>query len=179
MTSASDLSQAALSFVGHPYVYGGARPSGWDCSGFVNWLLCHYLGIGIPGFPAGSFDGSTHGPVVSSYASWSGATTVGKPGEGVLCIWNGLGPDGHIGVAISESRMVSALDPAAGTVETPIIGEGPAGAPLMFRTINAVTGGGPNSVATGDQQQLQQLGQQAGCLPGAALLYRMWLLCRH
>ncbi|MGH7239603.1 MAG: NlpC/P60 family protein, partial [Candidatus Saccharimonadales bacterium] len=59
MATVSEFTQDALSHQGAHYVYGAARPSGWDCSGFVNWVLCHDLGVGIPGFPGGSFDGST------------------------------------------------------------------------------------------------------------------------
>src|SRR5262249_43731150 len=49
---ASDVAAAAIRYVGagHAYQYGGGNPAGWDCSGFTNWVLCHDLGLAIPGY---------------------------------------------------------------------------------------------------------------------------------
>ena len=125
-----------------PYVWGGADPvSGWDCSGAVNWVLGHDLGMTLPGGIKG-FDGSYHGPVVLDYAAWGGAVTVASPVAGDLCIWAGSGADGHIGIAISPQRMVAALDPALGTAVTPIQGAGPGGVQVMFRRVTGAPGGG-------------------------------------
>ena len=42
--SASDLVALALSYQGVPYAYGGASPSGFDCSGFTQYVMraCGY-----------------------------------------------------------------------------------------------------------------------------------------
>jgi hypothetical protein len=123
-----------------PYVWGGANPGGWDCSGMVNWDLGKRLGLTLPGDLRG-FDGSTHGPVVLDYVTWGGARTVpGPPSPGDLCIWTGGGFGGHIGFALNGTHMISALDPQFGTVITPIAGNGPPG-PLMFRRVTGVPGG--------------------------------------
>ncbi|OBY31403.1 NlpC/P60 family protein, partial [Mycolicibacter kumamotonensis] len=39
--------QAALTQVGTPYVWGGAAPGGFDCSGLVMWAF-HQAGINLP-----------------------------------------------------------------------------------------------------------------------------------
>jgi hypothetical protein len=148
------LARIALRYQGQGYVYGGNadRPGNWDCSSFVSYVL-HQAGLalpdgkwGQPGFPPNS-----HGPVVMDYALWAGAMTVGTPEVGDLCCWEGLGPDGHIGIAISHTEMISALNPTLGTAVTPIVGTGPAGARLIYRRITGVAGGGVLGVVAGRQ----------------------------
>lgn len=43
-----DLITYARAFIGVPYVYTGASPSGFDCSGFVMYVYAHYYGISLP-----------------------------------------------------------------------------------------------------------------------------------
>jgi hypothetical protein len=130
------IASDAMQYQGQvPYVYGGANPSGWDCSGFVNWVLGHDLQMKLPGATKAGFAGTSHGPVVVNYASWTGAATIASPEAGDLCIWVGVGTGGHIGIAQSPTTMISALNPALGTIVTPIIGAGPTGAPLIYRRI--------------------------------------------
>ncbi|MEO6793611.1 MAG: peptidoglycan hydrolase RipC [Mycobacterium sp.] len=45
--SAATAVQAALTQVGSPYVWGGAAPGGFDCSGLVMWAF-HQAGISLP-----------------------------------------------------------------------------------------------------------------------------------
>lgn len=155
---AATITAAALRYKGVPYVYGGGGPPGlgWDCSGFINWVLGHDLGLTLPGGIRG-FNGASHGPVVASYATWLGARTVkGPPQPGDLCVFVGLGPNGHIGIALGPDTMISALNPSYGTAVTPIRGYGPAGAPLMFRRVTAVAGGpGASAGGPGIWQQLR------------------------
>lgn len=40
--------EAALGFRGVPYVWGGTRPSGFDCSGLTQWVYRETLGIELP-----------------------------------------------------------------------------------------------------------------------------------
>lgn len=119
MTSGAQVAADALRYLGRRYVRGG-----WDCSGMVNHVLSADLGMAIPGFRPGQFQGPPpHGPVVSDYLSWNGAQTVaGPPLPGDLCIF---GPDTHIGIAITGTTMVSALNPELGTRKTPIAGTAP------------------------------------------------------
>ena len=163
--SGSAIAGDALKYVGRPYVYGGSPgPSGtngWDCSSFVNWVLGHDFNLKLPGSVKPGYSGTSHGPVVVGYSTWTGAQTVLQPQAGDLCIWVGLGVSGHIGIATSPQKMVSALNPGLGTLQTPIQGTGPAGAPLVFRHITA----------TGNA--LSSLG---GCVPVAGLI---WKLMHH
>lgn len=144
------IARAAERYEGQGYVYGGnaSSPGDWDCSSFVSYVLGHDLGMALPGgrWGAAGFPPGAHGPVVATYATWTGAQTVGTPAAGDLCIWVGLGPDGHIGIAVSGDEMVSALNPSAGVARTPIIGTGPAGAPLIYRRVTGLAAGGTDLV---------------------------------
>lgn len=167
----AQIAADALKYKGLGYVYGGSAPSPgvWDCSSFASYVLGHDFGLALPGggtYGSSGYPPSAHGPVVLSYASWTGATTIdaSQVEAGDLCIWAGVGATGHIGIATSPTTMVSALDSTDGTVETPIQGYGPAGAPLMFRRINgAAAGDGTVTASTGSTSEF------AGIL-GAALL---------
>jgi cell wall-associated NlpC family hydrolase len=113
----------ALSYVGRfGYVWGGAPDKGSsDCSGFANWVLGHDQGLAIPGYAAGKFDGSVHGPTTLSYLAWTGATTVGHSGSvaqaGDLAVWQT-----HMGICTGPNQMVSDQDPANGTRSSSIDG---------------------------------------------------------
>jgi cell wall-associated NlpC family hydrolase len=138
------LARLALRYQGASYVYGGnASAVGvWDCSSFVSFVF-HLAGLALPGGRWGQpgFPPNSHGPVVVDYANWAGATTVGTPEAGDLCCWVGEGPAGHIGIAISSTEMISALNPQLGTRVTPIDPSvGPAGSPLIFRRPNGLAG---------------------------------------
>lgn len=132
MTSGADVAAAALRYLGHPYQLGG-----WDCSSMVSHVLSVDLGMAIPNAGPGQYQGPPpHGPVVSDYLSWSGASTIaGPPAPGDLVIF---GPDTHIGIALGGTRMVSALNPRDGTRETDISGTAP-GVPV-FRRLDALGG---------------------------------------
>jgi cell wall-associated NlpC family hydrolase len=44
---ASSLTRSAMRFIGTPYVFGGTRPSGFDCSGYVQHVFA-LLGVHLP-----------------------------------------------------------------------------------------------------------------------------------
>lgn len=131
----------ARRYTGKGYTYGGdcsGGPGDWDCSSFVSYVLGHDLRLPLPGGRYGEpgFPPNAHGPVVTSYARWTGAVTVHAPQAGDLCCFVGEGPNGHIGIAVSGTHMVSALNTQTGTVLTPIQGFGPPGAPLIYRRVS-------------------------------------------
>lgn len=46
--SSSALIACASQFLGLPYVWGGSDPSGFDCSGLVQWCFKHALNVDLP-----------------------------------------------------------------------------------------------------------------------------------
>lgn len=149
------IASVALSYQGKPYKWGGYLPSGWDCSGFVNYVLGNNFGITLPG--GYRYSGKAHGPVTGQYLVWTGASSVKEPVAGDLCCW-----PTHIGIAISSTQMVSALDPKYGTRLSPF-SWGPAGEPLTFRRISGATLSGANAGSSAGINL-------AGCLPGMIAL---------
>jgi cell wall-associated NlpC family hydrolase len=125
------IANAALRYQGHPYLFGGAPgPSGqnpWDCSSFVNWILNHDLISPIPGFSGREWNPSTHGPTTLSYLAWFHGVPVTRAGvqAGDIVVWTS-----HMGVAINNSQMISALNERLGTEVTGIENGGPGGSPV-------------------------------------------------
>jgi peptidoglycan DL-endopeptidase CwlO len=96
----------ALSFQGTPYVWGGASPGGFDCSGLVMYAYAQ-VGVSLP-----------H----SSYAQYGMGVPVSRdqlePGD--LVFFDGLG---HVGIYIGGGMFVHA--PHTGTVvQVSSLGEG-------------------------------------------------------
>jgi cell wall-associated NlpC family hydrolase len=85
----------ALRYLGVPYVYGGASPSGFDCSGLVMYVYAQ-LGISLPHY---------------TVAQWNATQPVSSPAPGDLVFFNGLG---HVGIYLGGGRFVNA--PHTGSV---------------------------------------------------------------
>ena len=98
------IAQDALQYKGAGYVWDGSPAEGignWDCSSYCNKVIGVDLHMAIPEFPAGTYDGSTHGPSSFIWAAWTGCITIGNdPAQaqaGDLCIWmNAVGPHRHL-----------------------------------------------------------------------------------
>jgi cell wall-associated NlpC family hydrolase len=118
----SAIANDALHYVGDEYVWGASGPYEFDCSGLVNWCLGHDLGLPIPGSNSGACSG--HGPVTGQYMVWSVAPTVpaSQIQAGDLVVW-----PTHMGIAISNTEMVSALNPSLGVAVTTIAEAAPTG----------------------------------------------------
>lgn len=120
------LANIATLYAGHAYLYGGApgvdgsKP--WDCSSFVNFVVGVKRGQPIPGYGAGKYDGSSHGPSTAQWAVWSGLQNITRQEvtAGDIILWVG-----HMGIAIGNTQMISALNPSEGTKVTAIEGTGP------------------------------------------------------
>lgn len=115
----------ALEYQGHAYSFGGApgkdgsKP--WDCSSFVNFVVGVRLGLAIPGYGPGKYNGSSHGPPTGTWAVWSGLSRIGRSevSAGDIVVWFG-----HMGIAISNTEMISAQNPKDGTKVSGIDGFG-------------------------------------------------------
>jgi cell wall-associated NlpC family hydrolase len=125
-------------FNGHQYVYGGAPgkdgTNGWDCSSSINWVVGVYFKHAIPGYAAGQYDGSVHGPPTGSWGIWPGLQHVNpanaEPGD--IIVWTGhmaMFVSGNLQAALNgnpgAAQMFSALDTAEGTKQSTIEGNGP------------------------------------------------------
>lgn len=119
------IAGVALQYQGHAYSFGGApgrdglKP--WDCSSFVNWVLSVKLGMAIPGYGPGRYDGSTHGPPTGTWAVWSGLSRISRAdvAAGDIVVWLG-----HMGIATGNNQMISAQNPKDGTRISAIDGFG-------------------------------------------------------
>jgi peptidoglycan DL-endopeptidase CwlO len=85
----------ALRYLGVPYVWGGASPGGFDCSGLVMYVYAQ-LGISLPHY---------------TVAQWNATQPISSPAPGDLVFFNGLG---HVGIYIGGGRFVDA--PHTGSV---------------------------------------------------------------
>jgi hypothetical protein len=96
----SAIATEAKKYQGVPYRWGGATPAGWDCSGFVTYVLAR---VGVAGLPS-----ATH-TTAAQFLVWSGARVVNRAQTqaGDLCCWAG-----HIGIAMDADNMINA--PTAG-----------------------------------------------------------------
>jgi peptidoglycan DL-endopeptidase CwlO len=79
----------AMQFLGTPYVYGGASPGGFDCSGFVMYVF-NQIGVSLPHNAAAQYGYGT--PVSRSQL---------QPGD--LVFFNGLG---HVGIYIGGGSFI-------------------------------------------------------------------------
>ena len=87
----------ALGYLGVPYVYGGASPSGFDCSGLVMYVYAQ-LGISLPHYTVAQWNATQ--PISQSQM---------QPGD--LVFFDGLG---HVGIYIGNGQFVDA--PHTGSV---------------------------------------------------------------
>lgn len=89
----SSVVATAKQYIGTPYVSGGTSPSGFDCSGFVQYVFRQH-GVSLP-----------H----SSSAMYQRGTKVNnlQPGDLVFFRINGSGVS-HVGIYIGGNRFISA-----------------------------------------------------------------------
>lgn len=94
------LADYALQFQGYPYVAGGNTPSGWDCSGFVQWVFAQF-GVSLPHYSGAQM---SVGTAVGSIAE-------AAPGDIIVNTQ-------HAAIYIGNGMVVNALNPAQGTQVT-------------------------------------------------------------
>lgn len=94
------LADYALQFQGYPYVSGGNTPSGWDCSGFVQWVFAQF-GVSLPHYSGAQM---SVGTAVGSIAE-------AAPGDIIVNTQ-------HAAIYIGNGMVINALNPAQGTQVT-------------------------------------------------------------
>lgn len=115
-TRQAQIAAIAQSYVGKlTYVYGGPPPPGTvDCSSFASKVLAE-AGIARPGGAA--FDPAHHGPTTLQYLFYGTAVSRSAVQAGDLCVYQT-----HMGIAISNTEMVSAQTPNSGVQKSTIDG---------------------------------------------------------
>lgn len=91
----SSVVSAALSYVGVPYVYGGSSPSGFDCSGFTQYVYSLF-GISLP-----------RTANAQGYAGTFISASEAQPGD---LVWHSYG---HVGIYIGNGQVVEATTPGS------------------------------------------------------------------
>ena len=106
--SGNDIVSIAYSFLGYPYVYGGASPSGFDCSGFVQYVY------------------SRVGKSVSRSSSTQAYDGVGidysqaQPGD--ILSWGHGGMVTHSAIYVGNGQMIHAMNSNSGVILSPVNG---------------------------------------------------------
>lgn len=101
---AGSVVETALQYVGYPYVYGGTSPSGFDCSGFVQYVFAQH-GIGLPRMSGDQGRAGTQIPASEA-----------QPGD--LVVWG----ESHIAIYIGDGMIVHASTPATGVKVSSLYG---------------------------------------------------------
>jgi cell wall-associated NlpC family hydrolase len=90
-----------------PYSWGGTTPLGWDCSGFVSYVVQETLGRTLPRTTQAQIDVGT--PVAASDI---------RAGD-LVFFANTYAPGiTHVGIALGDGRFIHARSPTYGTVIT-------------------------------------------------------------
>jgi cell wall-associated NlpC family hydrolase len=96
-SSNQSIVDIAMQGLGTPYVWGGTSTSGWDCSGFTQWVYSQ-VGVDLPR---------------TSQMQGGALTPTSSPKAGDLVVQNG---GAHIGIYLGDGKMISALNPSQGTL---------------------------------------------------------------
>ena len=148
--SGSAIVAAAKKLLGDPYVYGGTSPSGFDCSGLVQYVF-NELGVSLPRTSSAQYAAVTH----------ISASPSSPPPIGSLVFANFPGIDtgpspGHVGIYVGGGQVLSAEDPASGvglsslaSWGSNIVGYGQAPGTSAGGTVQGIQGNVPGVSAAG------------------------------
>lgn len=166
--SANSAINAAMQYVGVPYVWGGIPgkgdnpwDTGWDCSGFTYWLDQNYGGGQLP-------MGSHY---QYQYAQQTGQlfmdTNQLQPGDLVFFNtgWQGgagseLNGAGHVAMYIGNGKMIHAANPSQGTIISDFTNYAPSNGYQYLGAMHMGFSGGAPGVP--GQTQTPSYGSQPG-----------------
>lgn len=94
----------AKQFLGCPYVYAGVSPSGFDCSGFTQYVYAHF-GIAL-----------SHASSAQIYSGTRVSRSELLPGDLVFFSQTAGGPISHVGLYIGNGEFIHASTPATGVM---------------------------------------------------------------
>ena len=105
----NQIAQYALQYVGYPYVWGGTSPSGFDCSGFVQYVYKQF--------------GYQLNRIACDQALNGVAADINnlQPGD-VLCFYSGNDYIGHVGIYIGDNKFVHASTSTTGVIVSELSG---------------------------------------------------------
>ena len=94
----SALLSNASQYLGTPYVWGGKSPSGFDCSGFVQYVFKQTYGIDVGGYTG-----------AQEYAGTQISVAEAQPGD--LYFWGSPGGTYHVAIATGGGGYIHASQP--------------------------------------------------------------------
>ncbi len=88
------------------YVSGGNTPSGWDCSGFTQWIMKNFFGINLP---RSSAEQASYGTAVDKddMSKW-------LPGD--ILVYSAGGRVNHVALYLGNGKLMHALNSKYGTI---------------------------------------------------------------
>lgn len=100
----------AMKYKGYPYVYGGAGPSSFDCSGFTQYVYKQF-GYSLP-----------HSATSQSYCGTRVSKSELRLGDLVIFTSAGSSSIGHVGIYIGNSSFIHASSPSTGVIVSSLNG---------------------------------------------------------
>lgn len=103
--ASGDVASYSLQFVGYPYIWGGASPGGFDCSGFTMYVYAQF-GVYLPHNAAAQFSTAYGAPVngIGNLAPGDIVFFAGTAGPGIT----------HVGLSLGGGRVIHAMAPGYG-----------------------------------------------------------------
>jgi cell wall-associated NlpC family hydrolase len=99
------IANTAMQFLGYPYVWGGTTPAGFDCSGFMYYVVNQVVGGGFPRMLEGQVNRGVHVPADQLQ-------------QGDLVFQQNTYKWGlsHAGIYIGDGQFIHAANPGTGVV---------------------------------------------------------------
>lgn len=126
----------AARYLGVPYVYGGESPTGFDCSGLVQWVYDH-LGVSLPRTSQEQATVGVSVPVADL-----------QPGDLMLFNEPGEGPNSHIAIYAGNGQEIEAPHPGATVRVGPVDWAHFSGARRVSGAVTGIPGTATDASAT-------------------------------